>query len=662
MHLQTADQSSSNALYPVNSIGQGIRFIDLFAGIGGFHLALSSLGATCVFASEKDPHARATYLHNLDFPAALLNTDIRNISPDSVPDHDVLCAGFPCQPFSQAGLKKGFQDGEDSERGNLFFCIVDILEAKQPAAFILENVRHLVNHDDGKTFKIILELLDRAGYQVFYQVLKASDYNIPQNRPRVFLVGLHRRLSDRLQFDFPAKLPLTHTMSDVFGAPCEKKIGFTLRVGGKGSKIEDRRNWEFYRVNGEVRRIGLIESKKMMALPDDYHFPVSQSQAMKQLGNSVCVEVVRQVAQQLFKTLQYYQKNTGEIEMKTIKRNKGELSEIYALCKVIHQRYLNYGDMQAQPTADTVQVVSIHTDQGQICLGQSDISIVPIGGGATQHLRLDQLITQPELDQILQDIQQGVGTFSVQALSEKAYLLGMEKTKGSAYEKADLLMSFIEHNVAFDRQGTSVKSFLGNSPTLLNASQATNFIYQINGLKPHHIDMVNAIDSSAKVKDRLAKIIELGGELVFLRCENPIYEDTLRKVDSQMPEILAQGLLAFFQKRFGNRLSDYPNSLLTASRAEQVACRLKDFVKSTMLGIFPTQHWDGCLSANSVLLIDPVGQLLFYHTNKDNVLKEFFYQHTFFDTASTTRHRFGALYAEGNQLHFKLNLQLRLSQ
>ena len=101
----------------------------------------------------------------------------------------ILCAGFPCQPFSQAGLKKGFSDGADSERGNLFFCILDILEAKQPNAFILENVRHLVNHDDGRTFEIILTLLKKAGYTVYYQVLKASDYNIPQHRPRVFIVG-----------------------------------------------------------------------------------------------------------------------------------------------------------------------------------------------------------------------------------------------------------------------------------------------------------------------------------------------------------------------------------------------------------------------------------------------------------------------------------------
>ena len=145
-----------------HSSGNGYKFIDLFAGIGGFHLAMSNLGAECVFASEKDKYARETYKANFDTEKFEFNDDIRKVSPDQVSEHDILCAGFPCQPFSQAGLKKGFQDGHDSERGNLFFCILDILEAKRPKAFILENVRHLVKHDNGNTFRTIQDLLKKA--------------------------------------------------------------------------------------------------------------------------------------------------------------------------------------------------------------------------------------------------------------------------------------------------------------------------------------------------------------------------------------------------------------------------------------------------------------------------------------------------------------------
>ena len=139
MNLDLFNNLTTEPTFKDNSF----TFIDLFAGIGGFHLALESLGGKCVFASEKDSFARQTYCHNFDTSQFEFNDDIRKVAPSQIPDHDILCAGFPCQPFSQAGLKKGFQDGHDSERGNLFFCILDILEAKQPKAFILENVRHL---------------------------------------------------------------------------------------------------------------------------------------------------------------------------------------------------------------------------------------------------------------------------------------------------------------------------------------------------------------------------------------------------------------------------------------------------------------------------------------------------------------------------------------
>ena len=142
------------------------KFIDLFAGIGGFHLAMHRLGGECVFASEIDSQARKTYEYNYKtispelFNNGLFNNDIRNIMPNDIPDFDLLCAGFPCQPFSQAGYKRGFNDNHNSERGNLFFNIVDIIEAKKPKAFFLENVRGLVNHDLGRTFKIIRDILE----------------------------------------------------------------------------------------------------------------------------------------------------------------------------------------------------------------------------------------------------------------------------------------------------------------------------------------------------------------------------------------------------------------------------------------------------------------------------------------------------------------------
>jgi DNA (cytosine-5)-methyltransferase 1 len=286
-----------------------IRFIDLFAGIGGFHLAFDRIGAECVFASEKNPDARRTYIANfLDkspdlFKGNHFNDDILSVDPWAIPDFDILCAGFPCQPFSQAGHKLGF--GENYEaRGNMFFVLRDIIKARRPKAFFLENVRHLVNHDDGNTLRVIRQTLEEElGYQFYHTVVKASDYGLPQHRARVFMIGVDKSLGLSATFNFPPKLPLKYTISDIFGGHCDKDIGFTLRVGGRGSTINDRRNWEFYLVDGKVMRLGVQQGKKMMGLPDTFRFPVTDTQAMKQLGNSVAVDAVEAVARQLVEHL-----------------------------------------------------------------------------------------------------------------------------------------------------------------------------------------------------------------------------------------------------------------------------------------------------------------------------------------------------------------------
>lgn len=278
------------------------KFIDLFAGIGGFHLALSDLGAECVFAAEIDSHARKTYEENFKrhneelFAGVNFASDISDVDPAQVPEFDILCAGFPCQPFSQAGYKKGFQDSNNN-RGNMFFEIVRFLKTKRPPAFFLENVRHLKNHDDGRTFETIKNTLEELGYSFYFNIVKASDFGLPQHRPRIFMVGF---LDDsEKSFEFAQPQPLEMFMSDVFGEPCNKSIGYTLRVGGRGSGLNDRRNWDTYMVNGRQLRLNSEAGKKMQGFPANFRFPVSETQAMKQLGNSVAVTAVRATAKQI---------------------------------------------------------------------------------------------------------------------------------------------------------------------------------------------------------------------------------------------------------------------------------------------------------------------------------------------------------------------------
>lgn len=286
------------------------KFIDLFAGIGGFHVAFHNAGAECVFVSEWDEKARTTYRHNFYkvspdiFRNGNFVGDITEVNEKEMPDFDIITGGFPCQPFSQAGFKKGFNEA----RGTLFFDVVRLMKEKQPKAFFLENVRGLYAHDGGKTFETIKRIIEEdLGYSFHAKIVKASDFGMPQHRPRLFMVGFR----DGHDFEWPEPVKdLKYTMSDIFGGKCNKDVGFTLRVGGRGSQITDRRNWDAYRVDGKIVQLGPKEGLKMQGFPEWFEFPedVSSVQSMKQLGNSVAVPAIQAVAERIIETLEKYDK------------------------------------------------------------------------------------------------------------------------------------------------------------------------------------------------------------------------------------------------------------------------------------------------------------------------------------------------------------------
>lgn len=305
----------------IKESGARFTFIDLFAGIGGFHLAFNRLGGECVYASEWDAHARKTYEFNHRktdpemfvqgrFTGDITLPENQKLIPE---DFDILCAGFPCQPFSQAGFKRGFEEA----RGTLFFEIAKIIREKRPKAFFLENVRHLLKHDDGKTFDKIKKILeDDLGYSFTSKIVKASDFGLPTHRPRLYMVGFRSDIKDHALFEFPSQIPLQLTMSDVLRGECPRKIGFTLRVGGSGSGIHDRRNWDSYLIDGAVRRLSVEEGKQMMGFPKDFVFPVSKAQALKQLGNSVAVDAIQAVGANLVSALEHEHVKTPEVYLK----------------------------------------------------------------------------------------------------------------------------------------------------------------------------------------------------------------------------------------------------------------------------------------------------------------------------------------------------------
>jgi DNA (cytosine-5)-methyltransferase 1 len=244
-------------------------------------------------ACEIDETARTVYRMNHN--PVNMKRDITEVEADDIPDHDILCAGFPCQPFSQGGFKKGFED----TRGTLFFNILQILETKKPSAFFLENVRHIKNHDEGRTMQTIERSIKSLGYSFQNFIVCASDHGLPQFRPRCFIIGF----ADGREISPPKIRKLKKTMSDILGGHCDREIGFTLRVSGRRSPIDGRHNWDGYVVDGVPRRLSVREAATMQGFPPDFIFPNSEKQAMKQLGNSIVIPAIQDYAEKIVKAL-----------------------------------------------------------------------------------------------------------------------------------------------------------------------------------------------------------------------------------------------------------------------------------------------------------------------------------------------------------------------
>jgi len=649
-------------------------FIDLFAGIGGFHQSMHELGGECVFASEIDTHARKTYEHNFSnhspelFKKGLFNQDIKTIMPEEIPDFDLLCAGFPCQPFSQAGKKYGFDDNHKSERGNLFFDIAEIIKVKRPKAFFLENVRGLVNHDNGDTFKTIQHILtEELGYSFYYQIVKASDYGLPQLRPRAFMVGF--RDEDILKgFNFPPKIPLKFNMSDVWGGECSREIGFTVRVGGRGSTIDDRRNWDAYLVNGEVKRLSFKEAQKIQGFPDDFHFPVSPTHAIKQLGNSVAIDAVRAVGSNVIEYMNNLNKK-GKSMNKT--NNKGEWTELFAFVKILFEQKLLLSDKDLNPTGDFFKINKITTENLDLeFIPLNDFKIKSIHTKTKEEAEVDirNIITEKSLANILNQIKEGSGTFEINDFEIIQTALGFSIVKGgTSSQKADIVLDIEHSTFVKENEGFGIKSYLGSKPTLLNASGNTNFMFEIDGLNSSKITEINQINTATKLKDRIAAINENGGTFRYLKAEKDTMNYNLKMVDSILPEIIGYLLMAFYGKRI-SKLSDIVDylcsntNILTHLDIDDKAMlinKLKKFLVDILLGFFAGTKWNGSYESSGTIVVKENGDLITFHIINMESLKEYLFENIKLDTPSTSRHRFGTIIQDEAKNYFKLNLQLR---
>jgi DNA (cytosine-5)-methyltransferase 1 len=319
------------------------KFIDLFAGIGGIRLGVESgMGGKCVFSSEWDKFAQATYEANF---GERPHGDITAISPQDIPDHDLLLAGFPCQAFSICGEMKGFAD----TRGTLFFNIEEILRVKKPYCFLLENVKQLKSHDNGKTFSVIINCLESLGYRVYHSVLNSLDYGVPQKRERTFIVGfreniefsfprpaLHRpKLDDILESDenvdrkyfISQEMHLDRVMNSKRTASENSATIWHQNKSGNVSilpyscALRAGASYNYLLVNGK-RRPTDRELLRLQGYPDSFKIVVPYTQLRKQAGNSVSVPVIRAIAGQIKKAIEQKSK---PLDLLDYKHNFGTL-------------------------------------------------------------------------------------------------------------------------------------------------------------------------------------------------------------------------------------------------------------------------------------------------------------------------------------------------
>lgn len=321
-------------------------FIDLFAGIGGFRIAMQEQGGKCVFSSEWNAYAQKTYFAN--FGEMPFGDITKESTKGYIPKKfDILCAGFPCQPFSIAGVSKknslGRETGfKDKTQGTLFFDVADIISRHRPKAFYLENVKNLTSHDKGNTFKVIKETLEELNYSIYYQVLDGQTY-VPQHRERIMIVGFDKKVfNGKEQFSFPEQHSATKTVKDILDSNVDEKYTLSDKLwsylqsyaekhkakgNGFGYGLVDLNgitrtlSARYYKDGSEIlipqgknknpRKLSPRECARLMGYPDTYRLDqVSDVQAYRQCGNSVIVPLITDVSKQIIQTINDYERNT----------------------------------------------------------------------------------------------------------------------------------------------------------------------------------------------------------------------------------------------------------------------------------------------------------------------------------------------------------------
>lgn len=696
-------------------MGYKYKSIDLFAGIGGirmgFDRAFGEDGIETVFVSEWDSYAQKTYRANFsdDFDIA---GDITQIDEKDIPAFDICLAGFPCQAFSLAGQRKGFEDDYKGKcRGTLFLDVARICEYHRPKVIFCENVKGLVIHDRGRTFKIICHTFEELGYKVFSKVLNSKNFGVPQNRERIYIVAFRNDIAPD-EFTFPSMTDDTkrirdiiedqpvaakYYLSDVYVNTLKKHkarheakgngFGYEIRewdgiagaivCGGMGRErnlLIDKRQTDLTpttHIKGEINKDGIRkmtprEWARLQGFPDDFKLPLADVHLYKQFGNSVTVNVIEAIANEIKKVLEI-----NERKHMKLAGNKGEWSEFYAFVKLLSIGKLYAADDKVNRVDDTYfPIIKILRSEEPGL--DTEYIISSTDGTVEVHLHADVIrkISKPSLVRMAgylysSIIEGGSRAFEIKDSDKIMEELACSKISAPSTDKTDITMQIHDIYTGYDPIcGFSIKSEMGSAPTLLNASGATNFAFEVIGLTDKQMDEVNAISTDTKIIDRINKIYE-NGLIEYRSAKNKSFAGNLMLIDTYMDDIIAALLLDYYLgnaqdcKTLVTRLEN--NNPMRYPRKGIYEYKFKKFLCAVALGMMPSKEWDGHDEANGgYIIVKSDGDIVAYHIYNRDAFETYLLNNTRFEKGSTSKHGFATIYKEQDgKMYINLNLQIR---
>ena len=688
------------------------KSIDLFAGIGGIRLGFDRAFGdeiSTVFVSEWDEYAQKTYKANFDDNFEIAG-DITKINEKDIPQFDICLAGFPCQAFSLAGKRQGFDDNYKGLcRGTLFMDVARICEYHKPRVIFCENVKGLKIHDRGRTFEIIRKTFEDLGYKVFSEVLNSKDFGVPQNRERIYIVAFRNDIAPE-EFEFPKAtddtkrikdiveekpVPAKYYLSDVYvetlrrhKARHEAKgngFGYEIRewdgiagaivCGGMGRErnlLIDKRQKDLTpttHIKGEINKEGIRkmtprEWARLQGFPDSYELPLADVHLYKQFGNSVTVNVIEAIAKKIKEVL----------DMTKLSGNKGEWSEIYAFLRLLEIKKLYAADADLNKKDDMFyNIINIIRTEP---IGKLEFRINRTIDTVTVVNTDDdsELLTLPccefkrVADRLYREIVSATASsFELPDTADFLNSLSVRTLKAKSSDKADIRIKIHDINTGYETvQGFSIKSRLGSPSTLVNAGKTTNFIFEVTG--NINDDVMNEFNTcSKKFKDRFEVLNNHNCDIKYDSMENDMFESNLLLIDGDLPKICAYMLKEYYSSGVNtvrnslDSLNEHNPLNYDLSKGHPFyEYKFKKLLAECALGMLPSKVWDGTADATSgYIVVREDGEVLCYHLFNRNEFEIYLINNTKFETASTSRHEFGCIHKEDEKYYLKLNLQVR---